>query len=81
MTGYILYYTLNLHLNPLTKCDSCRIQVPAGRLNNRHYELEKCNQGEERRLRRKTLQHCFGESRLSFQTNAETLPPLEDFHT
>ena len=31
------------------------------------------------RLRCDTLQHCFEESRFSFQINANTLPPSEAF--
>ena len=64
---------------PLLRCEICRIQVPEGRLNNRHYASDKCKQGEESCLRRKTLQRCFEASRFSFQINAETLPPSELF--
>ena len=41
--------------------------------------MEKCKQGEERRLRRETLQHCFKAIRVLFQINADTLPPSEAF--
>ena len=51
--------------------------MPAGRLSNRRYTSEKCDQGEENRLRRKTLQCCFEAIGLSFQINANTLPPSE----
>ena len=67
------------HPKPLPRCERCRIQVPAGRLIKRHYMSYKCKQREERRLRRETPQHCFGESKVSFQTSAETLPSSEAF--
>ena len=51
--------------------------MQAGRLSKCHYTSEKCNQREERRLRRETLQRCFEASRVSFHINAKTLPPLE----
>ena len=70
---------LEEHLNPLPKCKHCGSQVPAGRLNTRHYASENCKQGEERRLRCKTLQSCFESSRVSFQFNAEDLPSSEAF--
>ena len=70
---------LEEHPNPLLRCKQCGSQVPAGRLNNRHYASEKCKQGYERRIRRETLQHCFDASRVSFHINAETLPPLKAF--
>ena len=63
----------------LPRCERCGIQVPSGRLNTHHYASEKFNQGEERHIRRETLQHCFEASKVSFQINAETLPPLEAF--
>ena len=66
---------LEEHPNPLPKFEQCGIQVPAGRLNNLHYLLEKYKQGEERHIRRNTLQRCFEASRVSFQINVETLPP------
>ena len=66
---------LEEHLNPLPWCERCGSQVPTGRLNNRPYVSEKFNQGEERRLRRETLQYCFEASRVSFQINVETLAP------
>ena len=50
-----------------------------GRLNTRHYVSEKYKQGEERRIRRETLQRCFKAIRVSFQINEETLPLLEAF--
>ena len=56
-----------------------REPIPSGRINTRHYALEKCKQGEERRLIRETLQRFFKESRVSFQINAEILPPSEAF--
>ena len=65
--------------NPLPKCDRCGSQVPAGILNTCHYAFDKSNQGEERRIRRKTLQHCFEEGRVLSQINAETLTPSESF--
>ena len=65
--------------NPHPRCECCDIQVPTGRLNTRHYASEKFNQVEETLLGRETLQHCFEASRVSFQINAETLPPLEAF--
>ena len=64
--------------NPLPKWERCERQVPAGRLNTCYYTSEKCNQGEERRIRRETLQHCFEAGRVSFQINAEALTPSED---
>ena len=65
--------------NFLPLCERCGSQVPAGRLSNHHYTLEKCKQGEERRLRCETLQRCFEASRVSLQINADTLPPPEAF--
>ena len=70
---------LEEHHNTLPRCERCESQVLAVRLNNRHYMLEKFNQGKDRRLRRKTLQLCFEASRVSFQINADTLPPSEAF--
>ena len=70
---------LEEYLNPLSRCERCGSQVPEGRLNTCHYTSEKCKQGEESRLIRETLQLCFETSKVSFQINAETLPPLEDF--
>ena len=70
---------LEKYPNPLPRCKRCESQVPSGRLNTRHYALKKFNQGEERRLRRDTLQRCFGESRVLFQINVETLPLSEAF--
>ena len=35
------------HPNPLPRCERCGCQVPTGRLSNRHYMSEKCNQGGE----------------------------------
>ena len=70
---------LEEYLNPLPRYERCGSQVPAGRLNNRHYVLDKCKQGEERRLRRETLQHCIEANMVSFHINTETLPPLEAF--
>ena len=67
------------HPNSLPKCDQCRSQVVAGILNTCHYSLEKCKQGEERRLICEALQRYFKASRVSFQKNVETLPPLEAF--
>ena len=63
--------------NTLPKCEHYGSQVPAGKLKSRHYASEKCKQGEERRLQRKTLQRCFEASRISFQINAEDLPTSE----
>ena len=34
------------HSNPLPRCDLYGIQVPEGRLSNRHYTSEECKQGE-----------------------------------
>ena len=68
---------LDKHPNPLPRCKFYGSQVPVGRLSNRHYTSEKCKQGEERRLMRKTLQRCFEASRFLFQINAKTLPLLE----
>ena len=49
-------------------------------INTRHYMWDKCKQGGgDRRLRRKTLQHFFGASRILFQINAKTLPQTEAF--
>ena len=70
---------LEEHPNPLPRCERCRSQVPAGRLNTHHYTSYKCKQGEERRLRRETLKRYFEASKVSFQINAETLPPSEAF--
>ena len=70
---------LEEHPNPPPRYEHCVIQVPEGRINTRHYASEICKQGEERRLRHKTLQRCFGASKVSFQINVETLPPTEDF--
>ena len=67
------------YTNPLPRCKSCGSQFPLGRLNTRHYALEKRKQGEERRLRRETLQRFFKASRVSFQIKAETLSPSEAF--
>ena len=64
---------------PPPRCKGCRIQVPAGRLNTRHYASENCKHGEERRRWHETLQRCFNVSRVSFHINAETLTPLESF--
>ena len=69
---------LEEHPNPLPRCERGGSQVPAG-LNTRRYASENCKQGEERRRRRETLQRYFEESRVSFQINAEALPPLEAF--
>ena len=69
----------HIHPNALPRCERCGIQVPTGRLNTRHFALEKCKKGKESRIRRNTLQHCFKASRVWFQINAETLPPLEAF--
>ena len=67
------------HPKPLPRCKICGIQVPYGRLNNCHYTLEKCKQGEERRLRRETLQRFFEKIRVSFHIKVDTLPLLEAF--
>ena len=67
------------YTNPLPRCKSWGSQFPLGRLNTRHYALEKYKQGEESRLRRKTLQRLFKASRFLFQINSETLPPSEAF--
>ena len=50
-----------------------------GRLSNHRYTSEKCKQGEEICLRRKTLQRYFDASMVSFQINANTLLPSEAF--
>ena len=50
------------HPNPFPKCERCRSQFLAGRLNTCHYALDKCNQGEESCLIRKNLQQCFKKS-------------------
>ena len=71
--------TLKEHPNPLPRCKRCGIQVSAGNLNNRHYALKKCKQGEERCIRRETLQCFFEASSVSLYINEETLPPLEAF--
>ena len=65
--------------NPFPRCERCGSQVPAGRLINCYYLLEKYKQGEERRLRHEALQRCFEASRVSFQINTETIPPSEAF--
>ena len=70
---------MEYHLNPIPRCEFCESQVPAGSISNLHYTSEKCKQGGERHLRRKTLQRCFDASRVSFQINSETLPPPEAF--
>ena len=70
---------LEEHPNPLSRCEQCRSQVPGGKLNNRHYTLDKCNQGEEKRLRRKTLQRCLEESWVLFHIKNKTLTPSEAF--
>ena len=67
------------HPNHLPKCERCMIKVLVGILNNRHYASDKFKQGEERHLRRETLQRCFEASRVLFQINTETLPPSEGF--
>ena len=33
--------------NPLPRCESCRSQVPEGRLSNRHYMSNKCKKGRK----------------------------------
>ena len=58
---------LEEHPNHPPKYEKCGIQVPLGRLKTRHYKSDKFNQGEERRLRCKTLQLYFEASRVSFQ--------------
>ena len=60
-------------------CKRCGIQVPEGRLNTRHYVLDKRKKGEERHIRRETLQLCFEASRVLFHINAETVLPPEVF--
>ena len=70
---------LEKHPNPIPRCKRCRSQVSVERLSNHHYMSDKCNKGEKRRLRRKTLQQCFEESRVLFQINSKTLPLLEAF--
>ena len=70
---------LEEHPNPIPRYERCGIQVPEGRINNRHYVSDKCKQGEERRIRCKTLQRCFEASKVLFQINTDTLPLLEDF--
>ena len=70
---------LEEHPNPLPRCKRCGSQVPAGRLNTCHYASNKLKQGEERRLRHKTLKRCFKARQVSFQINTETLPLSEDF--
>ena len=65
--------------NPLTRYKRYGRQFSAGRLNTHHYASQKFNQGEERRIRRETLQRCFEANWVSFQINVETLPPLEAF--
>ena len=35
---------------PLPMCEQCGSQDPLGRINNRNYTSDKCNQGEERRF-------------------------------
>ena len=67
------------HPNPLPKFECCRSQVQTGRLNTQHYASNKCKQGEERRIRRETLQHFFEAGRASFHINTEALPPSEAF--
>ena len=70
---------LEEHPNPFPRFEICRSQVPEGTLNTCHCALEKFKQGDERRLRRETLQPFFDTSKLSFQINMETLPPPETF--
>ena len=53
--------------------------IQLGRLNNRHYASEDFKQGEERRLWRDTLKHCFEESMFYFHINAEALLPSDAF--
>ena len=70
---------LEEHPKPLPKFKRCRRQFPAWRLNTHHYASEKYKQEEERRLICETLQCCFEAGMVSFQINAETLPPPKDF--
>ena len=70
---------LEYYSNPFPRCKRYGSQFPEGRLNTRHYALEKYKQGEESQLRRKTLQRFFKASRVLFQINSETLPPSEAF--
>ena len=67
------------HPNPLPRCERCGIQVTMVQINNRPYVLENYKQGEDRCIRRKTLQRCFEASRVLFHINEETLPPSEAF--
>ena len=46
-------------------------------MNTRNYASENCKQVEEQRLRRETLQHFFGTSRVLFHINYNPLPPSE----
>ena len=71
--------TLEEHPNPLPMCEGCGRQVPGGRPNTRNCASKNCKQGEECRRRHNNLQRCFEASRVSFQINAETLPPSEAF--
>ena len=70
---------LEEHPNLLPRCERCRIEFPVGILNTGNYTSKKCNQEEERRLRRGTMQRCFEASKVSFQINKETRTLSEDF--
>ena len=67
------------HPNPLPRCERCGSQVTMLQINNRPYLLENYKQGEDRCIRRKTLQRCFEASRVLLHINKETLPPSEAF--
>ena len=55
-------------------------QLLSGSLDTWQYVSENCKQREEKRLLSETLQCFFEAGTLSFQINAEDLPPLEALH-
>ena len=68
---------LEEHPNPLPKCKSCGIQVPVGGSVNATSCQRSVSRVKERFIRCKNLLRCFKASRVLFQINSETLPPLE----
>ena len=61
------------HPTPSPKCKRCGSQVTPWHLGNRHYESYKLWLGEECRIIRTTLQHCFEASWVPISVNTDPL--------
>ena len=78
--GYILRI-LEEHPSPFPKCERCGSQVSPWRLNNRHYDSDKCRIGEHQQSQQDTLQNCFEASRVFISVKTYLMEPLAAFST